>query len=89
MILALAKVIALKTPIVEGLMEETYIYNQICAVTIAKERMRMFLQESRQTREKELDILNLIDKFLRKIEGKSKKWLKYNLKIIFKSQLFF
>lgn len=50
-----AVLIALETPIVEGLKEESYLFGQACALTAAKERMKWYLQNSGQTRESEID----------------------------------
>ena len=46
---------ALEQPIFEGLIEETYLFGQACALPAAKERMNWFLQRNIQTREGELD----------------------------------
>ena len=56
--IALAKkavLIALETPIVEGLKEESYLFGQSCALPAAKERMNWYLQNAGQSREAELD----------------------------------
>jgi enoyl-CoA hydratase/carnithine racemase len=47
---------ALERPLIEGLMEEAYLFNQACALPAAKERMNWFLQRDGQTREKELEL---------------------------------
>ena len=49
---------ALERPLIEGLLEEAYLFNQSCALPAAKERMNWFLQRDGQTREKELELLN-------------------------------
>jgi enoyl-CoA hydratase/carnithine racemase len=46
---------ALEKPIVEGLLEEMYLFGKACALPAAKERMNWFLQRDGQTRESELD----------------------------------
>lgn len=46
---------ALEKPIVEGLLEEMYLFGKACALPAAKERMNQFLQQDGQTREAELD----------------------------------
>jgi enoyl-CoA hydratase/carnithine racemase len=64
--IALAKqavLTALELPIVEGLIEETYLFGKACALPAAKERMNWFLQNSGQTREQELDGSNLFEEF--------------------------
>jgi len=47
---------AMEQPLIEGLMEEAYLFNQACALPAAKERMNWFLQRDGQTREKELEL---------------------------------
>ena len=54
---------ALKEPIFEGLLEETYLFGQACALPAAKERMNWFLQRDGQTREKELDETDILEEF--------------------------
>ena len=61
---------ALEQPIVEGLIEETYLFGKACALPAAKERMNWFLQRDGQTREKELDESGLLNEF--------KKWKSEN-----------
>ncbi len=71
--IALAKkavVLALVNSIVEGLIEETHLFNQSCALSAAKERMAMFLQLGGQTRDGELDIIKVVDEYTRKIGDK-------------------
>lgn len=71
--LAIAKqavLTALEQPIVEGLLEESYLFLQACALPVAKERMNWFLQEDGQTRERELEEAGLLEVFK---EWKSKK----------------
>jgi len=46
---------AFEKPIVEGLLEEMYLFGKACALPAAKERMNWFLQQEGQTREAELD----------------------------------
>ncbi|MFX1444525.1 MAG: enoyl-CoA hydratase/isomerase family protein [Promethearchaeota archaeon] len=46
---------ALEKPVVEGLLEEMYLFGKACALPAAKERMNWFLQRDGQTREAELD----------------------------------
>lgn len=54
---------ALEQPIVEGLLEEFYLFGQACALPAAKERMNWLLQRDGQTREKELDESDLLTEF--------------------------
>ena len=54
---------ALELPIVEGLLEEFYLFGQACALPAAKERMNWLLQRDGQTREKELDESGLLTEF--------------------------
>ena len=51
---------ALEQPLIEGLLEESYLFGQSCALPAAKERMNWFLQRDGQTREKELDQSGLL-----------------------------
>ncbi|MFX1296785.1 MAG: enoyl-CoA hydratase/isomerase family protein [Promethearchaeota archaeon] len=71
--IALAKravLTALEQPLIEGLLEETYLFNQSCALPAAKERMNWFLQRNGQTREKELELTDLVEEW--------KKWKSQN-----------
>ena len=71
--IALAKravLTALEQPLIEGLLEETYLFNQSCALPAAKERMNWFLQRDGQTREKELELTDLVEEW--------KKWKSQN-----------
>ena len=61
---------ALEQPIVEGLLEESYLFLKSCALPIAKERMNWFLQRDGQTREKELDQSGLLKEFKEWKSGK-------------------
>ena len=61
---------ALEQPLIEGLLEETYLFNQSCALPAAKERMNWFLQRDGQTREKELEMTDLVEEW--------KKWKSQN-----------
>ena len=54
---------ALKEPVFEGLLEESYLFLQACALPAAKERMKWFLQRDGQTREKELDESGLLKEY--------------------------
>ncbi len=54
---------ALKEPIFEGLVEESNLFLQACALPAAKERMNWFLQREGQTREKELDESGLLTEY--------------------------
>jgi len=54
---------ALEQPVVDGLIEESYLFGQVCALPAAKERMNWFLQRDGQTREKELDPTGLLKEF--------------------------
>jgi len=56
--IALAKkalLTANELPLMEGLVEESWIFNQSCALPTAKRRMNRFLETGGQTREMELD----------------------------------
>ena len=71
--IALAKkavLLALEKPIVEGLIEETHLFNLSCVSAVAKERMSLFLQTGGQTREGELDIFKVVDEYTKQIEEK-------------------
>ena len=46
---------AMELPLREGLLEETYLFFQSCALPAAKERMNWFLERDGQSREKELE----------------------------------
>lgn len=64
--IALAKksvLTALEQPLIEGLLEETYLFNQSCALPAAKERMNWFLERDGQTREKELEPTDLLEEW--------------------------
>ena len=64
--LAIAKravLTALEQPIFEGLLEESYLFGQACALPAAKERMNWFLQRDGQTREQELDQSDIFKEF--------------------------
>ena len=54
---------ALKEPIFEGLVEESNLFLQACALPAAKERMNWFLQRDGQTREQELDQSDIFKEF--------------------------
>jgi enoyl-CoA hydratase/carnithine racemase len=54
---------ALKEPIFEGLIEESNLFLQACALPAAKERMNWFLQREGQSREKELDESGLLTEY--------------------------
>jgi enoyl-CoA hydratase/carnithine racemase len=54
---------ALEQPIVEGLLEEMYLFGQACALPAAKDRMNWYLQRDGQTREAELDGEGLLSEF--------------------------
>jgi len=55
---------AMELPLVEGLLEESYLFGQSCALPAAKERMNWFLQRDGQTREAELeDQSSLLNEF--------------------------
>ena len=54
---------ALEKPMVEGLLEEFYLFGKACALPAAKERMNWFLQRNGQTREKELGESGLLEEF--------------------------
>ena len=44
-----AVLLALEKPMKEGLIEETYLFNQSCVLPVAKKRMNLFLQIGGQT----------------------------------------
>jgi len=46
---------ALEQPVVEGLLEESYLFLKSCALPVAKDRMNWYLQKDGQTRENEVD----------------------------------
>ena len=71
--IALAKkavLIALEKPVVEGLIEETHLFNLSCVSATAKETMSLFLQMGGQTRDGELDIFKVVDEYTKKIAEK-------------------
>ena len=47
---------ATELPLIEGLLEETWLFNQSCALPVAKARMKKFMELGGQTREGELDL---------------------------------
>jgi enoyl-CoA hydratase/carnithine racemase len=62
--IALAKKAVLaaeELPLLEGLLEETYLFNQSTALPAAKEIMKRFLEKGGQTREVELDFSKLLE----------------------------
>ncbi|NVM52411.1 MAG: enoyl-CoA hydratase/isomerase family protein [Candidatus Helarchaeota archaeon] len=64
--IALAKKAVLtaeELPLREGLLEETHLFNQACALPVAKERMKWFLEFGGQSREAEIDSSGLLDIF--------------------------
>jgi enoyl-CoA hydratase/carnithine racemase len=65
-----AVLLALESPIEDGLLEEFHLFNQTCVSQEAKERMRLFVQMGGQTREGELDIFKVVDKYTKKIQEK-------------------
>jgi len=65
-----AVLLALEKPIVEGLLEETHLFNLTCVSAVAKERMGLFVKMGGQTREGELDILKVVDDYTKKLEEK-------------------
>ncbi len=63
-VIALAKksvLTAEEQPLFEGLLEETYLFNQSIALPSAKDLMKRFLEKGGQTREVELDFSKLLD----------------------------
>jgi len=62
--IALAKKAVLtaeELPLLEGLLEETYLFNQSIALPAAKELMKLFLEKGGQTREVEQDFSKLLE----------------------------
>lgn len=53
-------------PLIEGLLEEEYLFNQSLSLPTAKERMKMFLELGGQTREMELDLSKSLDEVSKK-----------------------
>jgi len=69
--IALAKkavLLALEKPVVEGLIEETHLFNLTCVSPAAKERMSLFLQIGGQTREGELKVSKWVEELTEKLE---------------------
>ncbi len=52
---------AQELPLVEGLLEESHLFNRMAALPETKRRMNRFLETGGQTREVELDMSNLVD----------------------------
>jgi enoyl-CoA hydratase/carnithine racemase len=65
-----AVLLALEKPVVEGLIEETHLFNLTCCSPAAKERMRLFLEIGGQTREGELSVSNWVEELTEKLEKK-------------------
>lgn len=65
-----AVLLALEKPVVEGLIEETHLFNLTCVSSAAKERMSLFLQIGGQTREGELKVSKWVDELTEKLEKK-------------------
>ncbi|MFX1326244.1 MAG: enoyl-CoA hydratase/isomerase family protein [Promethearchaeota archaeon] len=65
-----AVLLALEKPIVNGLIEETHLFNLTCCSPSAKERMSLFLEIGGQTRDGELAVLNWIPELTKRLEKK-------------------
>jgi len=65
-----AVLLALETPVVEGLIEETHLFNITCCSPAAKERMSLFLEIGGQTREGELTVSKWVKELTDKLEKK-------------------
>ena len=65
-----AVLLALEKPIVEGLLEETHLFNLTCCSPAAKERMSLFLEIGGQTREGELKVSKWVKDLTEKLESK-------------------
>jgi enoyl-CoA hydratase/carnithine racemase len=65
-----AVLIALEKPVVEGLIEETHLFNLTCCSPAAKERMSLFLEIGGQTREGELAVSKWVGELTEKLEKK-------------------
>jgi enoyl-CoA hydratase/carnithine racemase len=65
-----AVLLALEKPVIEGLIEETHLFNLTCCSPTAKERMSLFLQIGGQTREGELKVSKWVDELTEKLENK-------------------
>ena len=65
-----AVLLALEKPIVEGLLEETHLFNLTCCSPAAKERMSLFLEIGGQTREGELEVSKWVKELTKKLESK-------------------
>ncbi|MBA7680132.1 hypothetical protein ES703_88440 [subsurface metagenome] len=65
-----AVLLALEKPVIEGLIEETHLFNLTCVSPAAKERMSLFLQIGGQTREGELNVSKWVDELTEKLEKK-------------------
>ncbi|GAG99719.1 unnamed protein product, partial [marine sediment metagenome] len=65
-----AVLLALEKPVVEGLLEETHLFNLTCCSPAAKERMSLFLEIGGQTREGELTVSKWVKDLTEKLESK-------------------
>ena len=65
-----AVLLALEKPVVEGLIEETHLFNLTCCSPEAKERMSLFLEIGGQTRDGELEVSKWVKKLTEKFEKK-------------------
>ncbi|MHA1991456.1 MAG: enoyl-CoA hydratase/isomerase family protein [Candidatus Hodarchaeales archaeon] len=65
-----AVLLALEKPVVEGLIEETHLFNLTCCSPEAKERMSLFLDIGGQTREGELTVSKWVKELTEKLEKK-------------------
>jgi len=65
-----AVLLALEKPVVEGLIEETHLFNLTCCSSEAKERMSLFLEIGGQTRDGELEVSKWVKKLTEKLEKK-------------------
>ena len=65
-----AVLLALEKPVVEGLLEETHLFNLTCVSPEAKERMSLFLEIGGQTREGELTVSKWVEELTDRLEKK-------------------
>jgi len=65
-----AVLLALEKPVIEGLIEETHLFNLTCCSPAAKERMSLFLEIGGQTRDGELVVSKWVKQLTEKLENK-------------------
>jgi enoyl-CoA hydratase/carnithine racemase len=64
---------AAELPLVEGLIEENYLFNKSTALPDAKMRMKIFMELGGQSREVEIDSSIIRDEFIKKLEDELNK----------------